>query len=60
LLRDNGHHDFYDIEKDVSDIAYWINKASLNKNGDDLNRETDVIAKLLNEAKGILYFDRSD
>ena len=33
---------------------------SLSKNGDEYNKETSVIAKLLNEANAFLYIDRQD
>lgn len=33
---------------------------SLSKNGDLLNRETDVISRLLDEPRAILYIDRDD
>lgn len=41
-------------------MKFWINKQSLNRHGELLNRETDVISKMLNEARGILYIDRED
>jgi hypothetical protein len=50
----------YNMEEDSSDIYYWINKMSLNKAGDDCNRETQIISKLLNEAEGLLYYKKSN
>lgn len=60
LEREPGVFFYYDIEKESSDLGYWINRMSLNKHGDELNKETEVISKLMGEAKGILYIDRKD
>lgn len=48
LTRDSGqNYAFYDVEKDDEDITYWINKMSLKKKGDEISRESAIIAKLL-------------
>jgi hypothetical protein len=48
LTRDSGqNYAFYDVEKDDEDITYWINKMSLKKQGDEISRESAIIAKLL-------------
>ncbi|CDW87719.1 UNKNOWN [Stylonychia lemnae] len=60
LEREPGVYHFYDIEKESDDIAYWINKMSLSKLGDELNRETEVISKMLNEAQGIMFINRGN
>lgn len=60
LEREPNVFSYYDVEKEVTDMKFWINKMSLNKHGELLNRETDVISKMLNEARGILYIDRED
>ena len=57
LEREPGVFVYYDIEKDSEDIAHWINKQSLLKQGDELNRETDVICKMLGDSRAILYVD---
>ena len=49
LEREKGVYSYYDLEKDDRDIYYWINKMSLKKTGDEYNKETGVIAKLLEE-----------
>jgi len=33
---------------------------SLNKHGDPLNRDTDIIVKLIDNAKAVLFIDRKD
>ena len=45
-IRDSNYA-FYDVEKDDEDITYWINKMSLKKQGDEISRESAIIAKLL-------------
>eukprot|EP00347_Sterkiella_histriomuscorum_P004030 403362013 len=60
LEREPGVYIYYDLEKESMDIAYWINKMSLNKIGEELTRETDIISRVLNEARGILFIDRND
>jgi len=40
LEREPGHFVFYDVEKESGDIEKWINKMSLKKGGDEVNRET--------------------
>lgn len=60
LSREPNEYVFYDVEKDSGDIASWINKMSLDKHADPLNRETDVISKLLGESKAIMYINTKD
>ncbi len=60
LEREPNDYVFYDIEKDSGDIAQWINKMSLAKHVDVLNRETDVISKLLGESRAIMYVNTQD
>lgn len=60
LSREPNEYVFYDVEKDSEDIANWINKMSLDKHADPLNRETDVISKLLGESKAIMYINTKD
>lgn len=60
LEREKDQFIYYDVEKESMDIAYWINKMSLNKEGELYNRESEVIGKLVNQPFGILYIDRKD
>jgi hypothetical protein len=39
LEREPDVYAYYDLEKDEQDLIYWINKMSLKKHGDELNRE---------------------
>ena len=47
ISRSPGVFEYYNIEDTSEDIDYWINKHSLSKRGDDYNRETAFISKLL-------------
>ena len=47
LIREPGTYFYYDVEKENSDIAYWMNKMSLNRHGELLEREVDVITQIL-------------
>jgi hypothetical protein len=49
LERDLNVFTYYNMEESSDDIYYWINKQSLKKTGDLYNRETILIAKLLEE-----------
>jgi hypothetical protein len=40
LEREPEQFAFYDVEKESGDIEKWINKMSLKKGGDEINRET--------------------
>ena len=60
LEREKDVFLYYDMEKESEDIFYWVNKQSLKKNGDELNRETQVINTLLEETQAVLFIDRKD
>ena len=49
LEREPGLFSFYDLTKESDDITFWINKISLSKNGDQINRESLQIAKSVNQ-----------
>jgi hypothetical protein len=58
LVREPETFIYYDLEKDDMDLKQWINKMSLKKTGDDINRETLAIAKSLGQPIVYLYIDR--
>ena len=57
LARDN-QFTYNDIEKESDNLQYWINKMSIKKTSDEINRETSVIVKALNQPVVYLYFNR--
>lgn len=57
LARDN-QFTYNDIEKESDNLQYWINKMSLKKTSDEINRETSAIIKALNQPVVYLYFNR--
>ena len=57
IEREPGQFAFYDVEKDDQDLVHWINKMSLKKTGDEINRETFAIAKDLGQPICYLYYD---
>ena len=60
LEREPGVFAYYDIEKENTDISHWMNKFSLKKNGEEINRESFFIAKSLNQAKVYLYIENKN
>jgi hypothetical protein len=56
-VREPNVFAYYDIEKEFSDLQYWMNKLSLRR-VDALTKETDAISKMLNEPRGVLFIDR--
>ena len=60
LQREPGNFAFYDFEQQNIDIRSWINKKSLNKNGDPITRETAFIANDIYQPIVYLYIDRND
>ena len=57
LEREPGQYLFYDVEKDDENLRRWINRMSLKKTGDEINRETLTIAKSLGLPHVYLYYD---
>jgi hypothetical protein len=41
-------------------MAHWINKMSLDKHSEPLNRESERIGELINQPKAFLYIDRKN
>jgi hypothetical protein len=61
LVREPGTYIYYDLEKeDASQIRYWINKMSLKKIGEPINREVVAIAKEVDHPFVYLYMNRQD
>lgn len=60
LEREKGVFVYYNIEDSNQEIPYWINKMSLKKSGDDYNRETTLISKLLFETEALLYVKKEN
>ena len=57
LEREPGTYAYYDVEKESEDLARLINRMSLSKNGDEINRESLSIAKSLGMPHVYLYLD---
>jgi len=59
LERESGDYVYYDLEKESEDLTKWINRMSLKKTGDEINRESLAIAKSLGFPHVYLYHDSS-
>ena len=59
LEREAGDYVYYDLEKESEDLTKWINRISLKKTGDEINRESLAIAKSLGFPHVYLYHDSS-
>ena len=59
LEREAGDYVYYDLEKESEDLTKWINRMSLKKTGDEINRESLAIAKSLGFPHVYLYHDSS-